>query len=82
VPKQIVVDFAIVALALVRRESGSFRAHEFPATGASSTDVGIRAWTDYVANFSANALTVDIDREQALSLVHDLVLNRDSERPA
>jgi hypothetical protein len=82
VPKQIFVDFGIVTVALLRRRSGVFRAHEFPATGSSSTDVGIRAWADYAANFSPNALAVDIDREHGLSLVHDLVPNRDSELPA
>jgi hypothetical protein len=88
VPLQVFVDFGIVTSALVRSivtrsvVRGVFRAHEFPATGESREDVGIRAWVDYVANFSPNALTVDIDREHGLSLVHDLVPNRSSEKPA
>ena len=88
VPHQIVVDFGIVTWALLRSVAtrkvarGAFRAHEFPATSGSRTDVGIRAWTDLVANYSPNALTVDIDREHGLSLVHDLVPNRASEKPA
>jgi hypothetical protein len=82
VPYQIFVDFGIVTLALLRPGGGAFRAHPFEATGDDAADVGARAWADWTANFSPNAIPVDIDREQGLSLVHDLVPNRSSEKPA
>jgi len=83
VPRQIFVDFGIITLTLLRtRERGVYRAHSFEATGDGADDVGARAWADWVANFSPNAVALDIDREQGLSLVHDLVPNRASEKPA
>ena len=83
VPHQIVVDFGIVARALFRPAAdGVFRTHRFEPTGDDPADVGARAWVDWVANFSPNAVAVDIDCELELSLVHDLVPNRASERPA
>jgi multisubunit Na+/H+ antiporter MnhE subunit len=88
VPWQMFVDFGIVTWAVVRSAAtgrvvrGVFRAHEFEATGDSAADVGARAFADWAANFSPNALPVDVDREQGLSLVHDLVPNRSSEQPA
>ena len=88
VPHQVFIDFGIVTWALVRSIAtgrvvrGVFRENEFPATGGSKRDVGARAWTDWVANFSPNAVPIDIDRERGISLVHDLVPNRSSEKPA
>jgi hypothetical protein len=83
VPHQIFVDFGIVACALFRPSvRGVFRAHRFDATGDDPADVGARAWTDWAANFSPNAVAVDIDCDLGLSLVHDLVPIRSSEKPA
>jgi hypothetical protein len=83
VPHQIFLDFGIITLTLLRpRAQGVYRAHPFEATGDDADDVGARAWADWAANFSPNAVALDIDREQGLSLVHDLVPNRNSEKPA
>jgi hypothetical protein len=71
VPKQIFVDFALVTWALVRRERGTFRRREPPRTNAAT-----RAYLLWAANFSPNAIAVELD------LLHDLIPNRDSERPA
>ena len=59
-----------------------FRSHPFEATGDDAADVGARAWAQWAANFSPNAIPVDIDRDAGTSLVHDLVPNRASEKPA
>jgi hypothetical protein len=88
VPYQIFVDFGILLYALAlsawRREvvRGVFRAHEFPAGGDDPDSVGERVWTMWAANFSPNAIAIDIDPERNLSLVHDLIPNRSSEKPA
>ena len=88
VPLQVFVDFGIVTWALVRSIAtrrvvrGAFREHVFEATGDSAAEVGIRAFADWAANFSPNALPIDIDRKRGISLVHDLVPNRSSEKPA
>lgn len=84
VPHQIFVDFGIVTWALARSlvpghaVRGTFRAHPFPADEGP----GVRAWVVWAAQFSPNAYVVDVDPERNLSLVHDLVRNRDSEKPA
>jgi hypothetical protein len=83
VPHQIFLDFGIMTLTLLHPGSrGVYRAHPFEATGDEADDVGARAWAGWTANFSPNAVALDIDREQGLSLVHDLVPNRNSEKPA
>jgi hypothetical protein len=83
VPHQIFVDFGIMTLTLLRPGSrGVYCAHAFEATGDDAGEVGARAWAGWTANFSPNAVALDIDREQGLSLVHDLVPNRASEKPA
>ena len=83
VPRQIFVDFGIITAALFQPNvRGVFRAHAFDATGDDASDVGARAWADWAANLSPNAIPIDIDREQRLSLVHDIVPNRSSETPA
>jgi hypothetical protein len=82
VPHQIFVDFGIVTAALFRPDTGVFRSHAFDATGDDAADVGARAWAQWTANFSPNAIPIDIDREEGTSVVHDLVPNRASEKPA
>jgi hypothetical protein len=84
VPHQIVVDFGIVTWALLRSlvdrriVRGEFRAHSFPAKEGP----GVRAWAVWAAQFSPNAYVIEIDEERELTLVHDLVPNRASEKPA
>jgi hypothetical protein len=84
VPQQIVVDFGIITVALVRSVfrrrvvRGEYRAHRFPAGKGQS----VRAWTTWAAQFSPNAYVIEIDAERELVLVHDLVPNRASEEPA
>jgi hypothetical protein len=88
VPPQIFVDFGILLWALARSAAtrkvvrGTFRAHELPLGGTDPTAVGTRAFVTWAANFSPNAIAVDIDAERGISLVHDLVPNRASEEPA
>jgi ABC-type arginine/histidine transport system permease subunit len=85
---QTFVDFGIITWALVlsavRREvvRGSFRAHPFDAGGDDQRSTGMRAWTHWAGNISPNAIAIDIDKERNLSLVHDLIRNRNSEKPA
>ncbi len=88
VPAMIFVDFGIVVWALVasllRREvvRGAFRAHDFPAGGDDPESAAVRAWVGLVATYGANAYVVDLEPERGLSLVHDLVPYRASEKPA
>jgi hypothetical protein len=85
---QTLVDFAIITWALVvsarRREvvRGSFRAHPFETGGDDQRSTGMRAWTHWAANISPNSIAIDLDKERNLSLVHDLIPNRNSEKPA
>ena len=85
---QTFVDFGIITWALVlsvlRREvvRGSFRAHPFDAGGDDQRSTGMRAWTHWAGNITPNAIAIDIDKERNLSLVHDLIRNRNSEKPA
>ena len=87
-PLIVVVDFGIVVWALVaslaRREvvRGAFRAHDFPAGGDDPESAAVRAWVSVAATFSPNAYVVDLDPDHDLSLVHDLVPFRASEKPA
>jgi hypothetical protein len=84
VPAIVLVDFGIVMTVLVKsafrreRVHGRFVARDFdPAiTGPS------RAWRTYFANWSPNALVVDVDDLQQVVLFHDLVPFRKSEEPA
>jgi hypothetical protein len=73
------VDFGILTLALVRYRSagGRYIAREREARGPVDA-----AWTVLVAGYSPNAYVVDVDEERGLVLLHDLVPNRASERPA
>jgi hypothetical protein len=85
---QTFVDFGILMWALVlsaaRRKvvRGAFRAHSLEAGGDDRRGVGMRAWIAWAGNVSPNAIAIDIDQERNLSLVHDLIPNRNSEKPA
>ena len=54
----------------------------FHAVGDDAGATGERVVTLWAANFSPNAIVVDIDRDRHESIVHDLIPNRASERPA
>jgi len=88
VPLMVFVDFGIVVWALVasllRRQvvRGAFRSHDFPAGDDDPGSAAVRAWAGLLATYSPNAYVVDLEPERGLSLVHDLVPYRASEKPA
>jgi hypothetical protein len=87
VPVQVVLDFGIVTLALVRRlmgqrVEGEFVVRSFESAGSGAQAAGDRAARAALATYSPNAYVVDIDPGSHTVLLHDLVPNRDSERPA
>jgi hypothetical protein len=87
VPLQIVVDFGIVTLALVRRlagrqGSGTFVVRSFSSAGRGPQSAGDRAWRAVLATYSPNAYVVDVDPGSHSVLIHDLVPHRPSESPA
>jgi hypothetical protein len=85
---QTFVDFAILMWALVRSAArrkvvrGEFRVHALAAGGDDPRSVGRRAWIMWAANITPNAIAIDLDKKRDLSLLHDLVPNRNSEKPA
>jgi multisubunit Na+/H+ antiporter MnhE subunit len=85
---QVVPDFGYLVWGLVvsavRREvvRGETKRRAFHAVGEDARSVGERAVALWSANFSPNAIAIDIDREHEQSIVHDLIVNRASERPA
>ena len=87
VPAQVVVDFGIITLALVRRlmgqrVDGEFVVRSFESAGSGAPAAGDRAARAVLATYSPNAYVVDIDPGSRTVLLHDLVPNRDSEKPA
>ena len=88
VPLMVLVDFGIVAWALLasaprrRVVRGTFRTRSFPAGGDDPAGVGVRAWVMLAATYSPNAYVVDIDEAKDTVLIHDLVPFRRSEEPA
>jgi hypothetical protein len=87
VPLQIVIDFGIVTGVLARRLAGKnvrgrFIVRRFDPIGRGATRRGDVAWRTIAAMFSPNALPIDVDADEGISLFHDLVPNRDSEEPA
>jgi hypothetical protein len=85
---QVVPDFGllvwVLALSAARRQvvRGTTKRRAFHDVGEDPTSVGARAAALWAANFSPNAIAIDIDRERHESIVHDLIVNRASERPA
>ena len=85
---QVVPDFGYLAWALAlsaaRREvvRGQTKRRAFHDVGDDPRSVGARAVALWSANFSPNAIAIDIDRDRHESIVHDLIVNRASERPA
>lgn len=87
VPVQLVIDFWIVTRALIRRLSGSapegtFVTRTFPSRGSGEVAAGDRAMRGFLASISPNAYVIDVDPGQHVVLFHDLVANRNSEKPA
>jgi multisubunit Na+/H+ antiporter MnhE subunit len=85
---QVVPDFGYLVWALgssvARREvvRGQTKRRAFHDVGDDPRSVGVRAVALWAANFSPNAIAIDIDRDHEQSVVHDLIVNRASERPA
>jgi hypothetical protein len=73
-------DFVVVMAALVRRRRGTFVRRRPPARGDGAEAVGIRVWTNLLANYSPNAYVISLEEDEAL--LHDLVKRRQSEQPA
>jgi hypothetical protein len=87
VPAQTVVDFVLIMRVLVRRLAGRdvrgrFVARRFRATGRGATRDGDVAFRTLAAMISPNALPVEADPDEGVSLFHDLIQNRPSEEPA
>lgn len=86
VPAMIVADFGLLVwvllLSLFRRKvvRGAFRSHELPAGDAGSP--GFRAAASIAATYSPNAYVLSVEEERNLVLLHDLVVWRQSEKPA
>jgi hypothetical protein len=82
------VDFGIVMLVLVRSllrrriEQGRFIVRAAEAAGRGSRGRGDQAWTTLVANLSPNAYVIAYADDGRTVLLHDLVPNRTSEKPA
>jgi hypothetical protein len=74
IPWQVVREFALVTVHLVRRRGveGEFRALRFPAGGARPAERGRRAFVALATGYSANSYVVDVDEERGLVLVHVL----------
>jgi multisubunit Na+/H+ antiporter MnhE subunit len=85
---QVVPDFGYLvwalALSAVRREvvRGTTKRRAFHDIGDDPRAVGARAGALWSANLSPNAIAIDIDRGKHESIVHDVIVNRGSERPA
>jgi multisubunit Na+/H+ antiporter MnhE subunit len=85
---QVLPDFGYLvwalALSVSRREvvRGRTIRRAFHAVGDDPSAVGERVIVLWAANFSPNAIAIDIDRDHEQSIVHDLIPNRASERPA
>jgi hypothetical protein len=73
-------DFVVVMWALVTRRQGTFRRHAGPAAGDDAESVGVRVWTNLLADYSPNAYVIELEDGEAL--LHDLVPRRRSEEPA
>jgi hypothetical protein len=73
-------DFAIVIWALFAGTRGTFRRRTAPVAGDDPEAVGIRVWTNLLADYSPNAYVVSLEEGEAL--LHELVPRRRSEEPA
>jgi len=87
VPLQIVTDFAIITRALAhrlagRRVHGRFVVRSFESAGSAARAAGDRGARAVLGTYSPNAYVVDIDPGRHVVLLHDLVPNRNSEKPA
>jgi hypothetical protein len=84
----VLVDFGVVTWALLasvargRVVRGRLVSRQLEGGGVAPRGAGARAWTVLVATYSPNAYPIDVDPEAGTVLLHDLVPNRRSERPA
>ena len=79
---QVVPDFGYLIWALATGVRGQTKRRAFHDVGDDPRSVGARAVALWSANLSPNAIAIDIDRDRHESIVHDLIVNRASERPA
>jgi hypothetical protein len=80
VPLQIFLDFAIITGALFRPRRGEFVRKPFAAGDREIEARGARAWVTLALGFAPNAYVVDYGDGEIL--LHDLVRNEASEKPA
>jgi hypothetical protein len=73
----IFVDFGLLLVALVRRGPGAYVVRDAQHGGP-----GEQAMTVWVSGFSPNAYVVEIDEDRGTVLLHDVIPNRNSEKPA
>ena len=74
IPWQVVREFGIVTLFLLRRRprEGEFRRLPFPAGGARPADRGRRAFIALATGYSPNSYVLDVDEDQGEVVVHVL----------
>ena len=88
VGRQILVDLWIITRELAvcvvtgRHTRGRFVGRPLDTGGDTPLGASWRAFVSLTATWSPNAYVVDVDRERNQRLVHDLVVDRASERPA
>jgi hypothetical protein len=76
------VDFGILMWALVRSAlRREIVRGEFVRRPFRVDDAGMRAWVGLAATYSPNAYVVGFDTAGEVALVHDLIRNRNSEKP-
>lgn len=74
VPGQVVYDFGLLTLLLVRRRpvAGEYLTVEFPAGESRPEHAWRRAWVATVGTMSPNVLVVDLGTEDKTALLHTL----------
>ena len=73
-PAQIVYDFGLLTLLLVRRRrvEGEYLTVEFPAGESRPEHAWRRAWVTTIGTMSPNVIVVDIDTDGKTALLHSL----------
>lgn len=72
VPWNVVKEFALVTVTLLRQAEGEFRTVPFPAGGARPAERGRRAFVAIATGYSPNSYVLDVDEERGEMLVHVL----------
>ena len=70
VPWNVVEEFVLVTVTLLRGGEGEFRTVPFPAGGARPAERGRRAFVAIATGYSPNSYVVDVDEERGELLVH------------